>query len=143
MENTLENKSRFYQQISGIGIVMDCIAKTFQIESRILNGVLLNDNRRNTLYLTKDGFSDFFAIEEWQANLTPLSSITDEDAIKVARMLNYGFNDELAIQYAMDYVKNINYISVYQYLQSKGYALPWNGLSVDDLISYGWLKLSQ
>lgn len=31
--------------------------------------------------------------------------------------------------------------SAYQYLLSKGYALPYIGLSVDEMIEYGWLKL--
>lgn len=29
------------------------------------------------------------------------------------------------------------------YLRSQGYALPWMGLSIDDLIKYGWVKLKK
>jgi hypothetical protein len=30
---------------------------------------------------------------------------------------------------------------LHDYLRSKGYALPWMGLSVDELVEYGWVKL--
>jgi hypothetical protein len=29
------------------------------------------------------------------------------------------------------------------YLRSKGYALPWMDLSVEDLVEYGWIKLKE
>ena len=29
------------------------------------------------------------------------------------------------------------------YLRSKGYALPWMDLSVEDLVKYGWIKLKE
>jgi hypothetical protein len=32
-------------------------------------------------------------------------------------------------------------IKSHQYLVSKGYALPYMGLSVEQLIEYGWIKL--
>lgn len=32
-------------------------------------------------------------------------------------------------------------LNVMDYLRSKGYAVPWLDLSVDDLIEYGWVKL--
>lgn len=36
-----------------------------------------------------------------------------------------------------------NYLPAFQYLTSKGYALPFHNLSVDELISYGWIKLKE
>jgi hypothetical protein len=76
-------------------------------------------------------------IEEWniwdEVNLllTPLSLISEEDAIEVDRMVGYmptGIAD-WAFTNAADY------------LRSKGYALPWMGLSVDQLEAAGWIKL--
>jgi hypothetical protein len=32
-------------------------------------------------------------------------------------------------------------VSAYDYLRSKGYALAFHDLSVEDLINYGWIKL--
>lgn len=88
--------------------------------------------------------------------LKPISSITDEDAIHCANIMGLG----LAWGYdaKIDWIKNwlttkanitgvvgkeafrIS-IEIYQYLISKGYALPFMGLSVEKLIEYGWLKL--
>lgn len=37
----------------------------------------------------------------------------------------------------------VHHFSPYEvdYLRSKGYALPWMGLTVEDLVSYGWVQL--
>lgn len=51
--------------------------------------------------------------------LKPLSAITDEDAIKVAKIEGY----------------------TYDYLRSRGYALPFMGISVEQQIEAGWIKL--
>lgn len=32
-------------------------------------------------------------------------------------------------------------LTMYDYLRSKGYALPWMGLTVDELVEYGWIKI--
>jgi hypothetical protein len=32
-------------------------------------------------------------------------------------------------------------LEIYDYLRSQGYVLPWRGLSVDELIEYGWVIL--
>lgn len=39
--------------------------------------------------------------------------------------------------------KPIAYIMIVDFLRSKGYALPYMGLSVDQQISYGWVKLKE
>jgi hypothetical protein len=89
--------------------------------------------------------------------LAPLSAITDEDAIEVVR-LTYGKNLNGGISTATQSIVCCNvktdngsrrrYISkdnlnrrAYQYLQSKGYALPFRDKSVEQLIELGWLKL--
>jgi len=33
------------------------------------------------------------------------------------------------------------FLMAFQYLQSKGYALPWMGLSVEEMVVAGWVKL--
>lgn len=35
----------------------------------------------------------------------------------------------------------VGYIQIVDFLRSKGYALPWMGLSVGELINFGWIKL--
>lgn len=156
MENTIENKAKFLQNYIGIGISMVCIAKNFTIPDRILNGVIINDKKQQTLYLTKDGCSDLFSANEWVAELRPLSSITDEDAIEVANIFNLhhlsGAVKDLikSIIIALDGTSNksattefvSNWAESIDYLRSKGYALPWIGLSVKQQIEYGWVKLT-
>jgi len=117
--------------------------------------------------------------------LTPLSAITDEDAIEVTKIVTkpergtftfevieakHNYLNQLVKQVIIhQHYPNIkskpdsdiyglvdvfNFTSsivakmdamlpthCYQYLQSKGYALPYMGLSVEQLIEYGWIKL--
>ena len=93
-------------------------------------------------------------IEKSWLELLPLSSITDEDCIEIAKLM---WEDEdlhmvaegLYLSESLD--KNENEIDMYpknalkmsDYLRSKGYALPWMGLSVEKLQEYGWIKLRQ
>lgn len=32
-------------------------------------------------------------------------------------------------------------LEIYDYLRSKGYAVPWNGITVEELVELGWIKL--
>lgn len=102
-------------------------------------------------------------------SLKSISSISDEDAIEVAKI--YGLNEfsirlksqhgikdfgskygELTLfndlsfgggsssSFDTDYfAKNM----VFDFLRSRGYALPWMGLSVDELEAAGWIKLTE
>jgi len=86
--------------------------------------------------------------------LKPLSSITDEDAKECANILidnadSIRDKDEARIHYwhglklaiADNSNTFISNVEIYQYLQSKGYALPYNGLSIEKLIELDWIKL--
>lgn len=79
----------------------------------------------------------FIYMDKYKLILKPLSSITDEDAIEVAKMINgmASIMKEKDLigegKYFIDecFYSNIEYypsyvINVYQYLQSKGYDLP-------------------
>jgi hypothetical protein len=95
--------------------------------------------------------------------LKSLSSITDEDAIEVAKLntsVNW-FNGNTPsvwknsfgvtvvsngtglIQKYGQIILDSEYLSNHQFdlLRSKGYALSWMGLSVDELVKAGWVKL--
>jgi len=95
--------------------------------------------------------------------LTPLSDITDEDAIEVycsnligfpkhqANLIKKDFsNGILSVQishknynHLVEIFLDANYFDLRRadYLRSKGYALPYMDLSIDDLIDYGWIKI--
>ena len=103
--------------------------------------------------------------------LIPLSSITDEDAIEVARILTgISINEARVvmsnrmreIRWQHYYVhlfpdlsgsiinteakweEGLDYYrlpKVYDYLRLKGYALPYGNRTVEELIELGWLKI--
>lgn len=85
--------------------------------------------------------------ESWFLSLKPLSSINDEDAIE----LGYSTcDDPLNPNYGMsangcfldDWTQREEMLmSDSDYLRSKGYALPWMGLSVEEMVQAGWIKL--
>jgi hypothetical protein len=132
--------------------------------------------------------NDIVSVSDVWLNLKPLSSITDEDAIEVARIALYApqldewnpdeWNpDEVWIgegdidnrgnhtlevgMRCWNGLLNINDISgsitlhdeecemqeiynlsaIIDFLRSKGYALPWIGISVEDQVKAGWIKL--
>ena len=72
--------------------------------------------------------------------LRQLSKITDEDAISMYRGLERNY--ESANQFLEDY-KSIGFLeqSEVDFLRSKGYAVPFMGYSVDDLVKIGWVQL--
>jgi len=81
--------------------------------------------------------------------LKPLENISDEDLKAIGfgnigdKKIQFYFND-----YNCQWSSSCgNYGSLllqhYDYLRSKGYALPWNGVSVGWQIEYGWIKLNK
>lgn len=131
MENTLENKAKFFAQYYGLKC---CNYYDFL-------------KRKRTCHV--NGFSSHRIYESY-LELKPLSSITDEDAIKVARLnpsvekdgFLIGMSSERAIRFAKNNIYFLQYkTETADYLRSKGYALPYMGLSVENQIEYGWVKL--
>lgn len=135
MENTLENKAKFFAQYWGQKVLH---------RQHLVNGNLID------LVYNKD------TKDKYWLGLKPLSSITDEDAIILMNIIYPEF-DKKEILYkkdrfiyflsknpiyhiSMECVED-NCIYVFDYLRSKAYAIPWMGLSVDELIEYGWVKL--
>lgn len=186
MENTLGNKQKFFAQYWG---------------QHVLRSANWNSDGRPD-YLSLVVNSSFFnekSFVHFYLELKPLSSISDEDAINVARMAHgfrkgknqpdwkvtrqkdilhvfgeYNLNDNYHISMMYDYgTVNANHnfppteeekgesfkinvgevhwnaaevIGLYQipdFLRSKGYAVPFMGISVDTLIEWGWVKLKE
>jgi hypothetical protein len=86
--------------------------------------------------------------------LTPLSQITDEDAIEVAKIAGNSsymddrraFNGRLLMQEFLRKQSNVygeSWLHVFDYLRSKGYALPYMGILVEEMVKYGWIKLKE
>lgn len=127
MENTLENKAKFFslffkQKVLRTGLFPELIP----VATWTLNNPL----------------------KEEYLELKPLSSITDEDALEIANILKVELHTESLIQFIHNSIKT--YIDkgykgidshILDFLRSKGYTLPWMGLSVEKLVEYGWIKL--
>ena len=140
-ENTLDNKAAFFAQYWG----QELLLIEGSIKLRVVKSSYFNPNLYDIV------------------QLRPLSSITDDEAIEVSYILNpakpenqidlhsyYGLKKMhvgIIKRLLLDgdhYRKNMwHLLEAAQYLQSKGFALPWRDLSVDDMCAYGWIKLTE
>lgn len=80
--------------------------------------------------------------------LKPLTSITDYDLSVLAYEFDVLIGSNFADQYddLKDFRDNLDIsaswpIGFFDYLRSKGYALPFMGLSVEQMVEAGWIKL--
>lgn len=174
MENTLKNKATFSAQYWGQKVGM------------------FSDNHENFDLVIGEQLS---LDKIRHLRLRPLSTISDEDAIEVAKlshqMLNVQFkvlkrdadlihitwtsntnieyHVSIRYKYAavnsnVNFLKNekedfktfkhnigeitlsserpVPYVAIVDFLRSKGYAIPYMGLSVDKLVDYGWVALT-
>lgn len=128
MENTLDNKAKFFAQYWGQFVIQD-----------------VDSAGKEVLYPVER--SNMYRFEESILVLKPLSAITNEDAKGMPgfpweskeRMFKYYSFDFCGVSLLLKDLKPIDF----DYLRSKGYALPFLGLSVESQISYGWVKLAE
>lgn len=160
MKNNLENKAKFFAQYFKQKVYKNSVSKN--------SGFCYPDLAK----IPDDGYLE----------LNPLSQISDEDALKVAKIINPGsfLTDK---KWQVNHIDNANasyidissarsahffeidydgylhikdeetgetpfmvlpeFLGAFDYLRSKGYALPFNGLSVDQQIEYGWAKFKE
>ena len=142
-QNTLENKAKFFAQYWGQHVLY-----------------FSSDFLRKIDNLTLDSIENDDYLE-----LKPLSQVSDEDAIELMRLkieskgvfdiktieienktldgytfiVKYKNWDDERVGFVFN--GHTNPLSFYDYLRSKGYALPWMDLSVEYLVEYGWVKL--
>lgn len=172
MENTLENKAKFFAQYWGQEVLNHPEQSPTTLEE-VVEGICKNE-------IINDYKNSFL-------ELTPLSQITDEDACHIAMLLvdwsasssrltpqNITVRgridgdhvwDELVMKFTGSFKYTVryrggdfmtwidsngrckwntsNHQQVYDYLRSKGYALPWLDTTVEQLIEYGWIKFRQ
>lgn len=178
MENTLENKAKFFALY-------------------VLQGVFVNGLNIKGWLTTLDLHYISQGSIDGHLELKPLSSISDEDFLIVAQILVTYLNEPLfklsrgysegiidipedviclkcssliEIEGFQKYLPMVliqidteendiitgrfendgkqllddhsdNILNAYDYLRSRGYALPWMGLSVEELVNRGWVKL--
>lgn len=148
-KNTAENKARFFAQYWDQQVCW--IADDLPLQT--LDRVMIYANPSYLL-------------------LTPLSMISDEDAVEVAGVYNIKAKRKFIVKSSTEiiigtsdtsdtpYIRmstdgkmlvadwttfsempTIKILECYDHLRSKGYALPFMGISVEDQIKFGWIKL--
>lgn len=117
-ENTLENKAKFFAQY--------WLQRVLRIPSDNIMPYTLQHPYLSDIFMDND--------KGYYLELTPLSQITDEDA----KHLRYPDSLSATTTYKNSIGRTTEESD---YLRSKGYILPFLDLSVEDLISYGWVKL--
>lgn len=118
-----ENRGKFHAQYHGQKLIMvDVNGDEYETTIGFGDGMLLPSS-------TKSKYIE----------LRPLSAITDEDAIEVGLSGKQHFKQFYAA-YGEVRALSILYNEI-DFLRSRGYALPWMNLSVDELIAAGWVKL--
>ncbi len=140
IEDTIENKQEFFDQYSGQNIV-----------------VLPEGSIQKLCTPHAFRFLDKVTKSKSYLELTSLSMITDENAIEVMEILKTdpqeaGYDcswqklrDDLRKDGDLIHIQLKSFyggeLDVYDFLRSKGYALPWMGLSVEELVKRGWIRL--
>lgn len=139
-QNTLENKAAFFAQYWGQEV---CVYPP--------NGLAGKFGGINIVswMISSVDISDFYL------QLTPLSQISDEDVMEVAKIFNIGHLKGSTVPLIKGILQALDgntpksettefvlhWLHAQDFLRSKGYAVPWRDLSVEDLVSYGWVKL--
>ncbi|WP_131327848.1 hypothetical protein [Chryseobacterium vrystaatense] len=146
MENTLENRLKFYAQHLGQNMIIDSDSFRTENGNDIIHTTLVSVSLKG---IECSGWIP--EVEHTALELKPLSMISDEDKIIIDNIEGVGDeeNPEGSFNYGEEYWR-CHYINgsfirfplleTYQYLQSKGYAVPFMGLSVEKQIEYGWIK---
>ena len=86
-------------------------------------------------------------ISKYHLELKNISKITDEDANILIPFVSMNFSSRYTEEYIREQIKkdiiDIRNVSAkfYDILRSKGYALPFLEYSVEDLVSFGWVRL--
>ena len=122
-QNTLENKARFFAQYFGQHVLY-----------------FSSDFLRKIDNLTLDSIENDDYLE-----LKPISQISDEDAIEVSKEYPAFGSDIRNSVKELFKEWNVLELSIEtgDFLRSKGYALSYMDLSVEDLVEYGWVKLKE
>lgn len=130
MENTHLNKVKFFAQYYG--------QKVWRCE---LHNELMNVDYE-VLCHVDESIMGAPIVKEW-LELTPLQNITDEDAIELSKFINTSKQDVLkAIKSGLVSMDLLPSRAV-DTLRLKSYAVPYNNVTVEQQIEYGWTKLKK
>jgi hypothetical protein len=128
MKNTQINKERFFAQYIG-------------------QKVLCDKAKNNNIELTK---AWNWKNQSFFLRLKSLSNITNEDALEIAKLNRWadyreGNDPEPYITHTKNFIKKPEFQlgSYVDYLRRRGYALDFDGITVDEQIEFGWIKIKE
>lgn len=152
MENNLENKARFVAQYLGAQITYpDTDNKLITCK---LHGVSLSEIETTYKRKKKGCVGDILSFKSngnhnsdfinAYLELKSINEISDEDAEELGGLLGWKHPQEYRKHFLENHTHgdSLEQFEV-DFLREKGYALPWMGLSVDELINFGWVKLKE
>ena len=153
LKNNIKNKANFFSQYLGQMVSYpDTDEKILKHKLVAVGYEYLHVNYKrkirgcvgDELSFTHNGTHNSNALNA-KLILAPLSKLTDKDAIDLVPLVSANYSS----RYTDDFIKDLIKKEVidtdnlpamfYDILRSKGYALPFMGLSVDDLVDYGWI----
>ncbi|MDR3026070.1 hypothetical protein [Chryseobacterium sp.] len=132
MNNTTENKERLYTQYWGQRVLVD-----------VTNG--------GEECLCPVERSNVYRIDESHLELKDIVSITDEDLLRIAELLSWRKSmqetsiivqtKELLLSQSQTNLYREHWSDIVDKVRELGYAHKWNGVTVENQIEYGWIKL--
>ena len=146
-QNTLENKARFFAQYFGQHVLyfssdflrkidnltLDSVENDDFLELKPLSQISDEDVIQGITYLyniTREALGEILEIEHYDT-FSSITTIGIGCNFKTSRSIHHWRG-----------TKKIGSVES-DYFRSKGYALPYMDLSVEDLVEYGWVKLKE
>jgi len=123
MENTIDSKAKFFAQYWGQEVVKD---ENVDDLCEVSNIDLLNAEIKN--------YESYLV-------LNPLSMISVDDISELSKICNSTPNDLMKAILSEMISMDLFPTRAGDFLRSKGYALPFMGLSVEKMVEHGWIKL--
>ena len=147
LENTLENKAKFFAQYWGQYVLYFTSDFLRKIDNLTLDSVENDD------YLELKPLSQI-SDEDVIQGITYLYNKTYEDLGEILEVKHYNTFSSITTTRTGENFKTYRSIHHWKgtkrirsaeadYLRSKGYALSYMNLSVEDLVEYGWVKLKE
>lgn len=133
-------KCRFFAQYWGQNVLGSTHFKNTK-------AVMFNYDLFGSLNTSKGLISATEAFKTYFLWLKPLSKITDEDVEELLPYVSFQFSSKYTDEQIKKEIKKsvldteMIPSELFDFLRSKGYALPFMNYSVADLISFGWVQL--
>ena len=146
-QNTLENKARFFAQYFGQHVLyftsdflrkinnltLDSVENDDYLELKPLSHISDEDVIQGITYLyniTREALGEILEIKHY-FTFSSITTIEIGCNFKTSRSIHHWSGTKKIGSFEADYFR------------SKGYALPYMDLSVEDLVEYGWVKLKE